>query len=107
MDINSIAIENIYNNHDNLLNRLPAKPLPPPSDPASPPAAVAEAAAATDTEDGIDEQIPQSVNKPGQKKANLLLKHLKKSKVSTWTPEGEIIYRGRAIPHSNIVDLMT
>jgi hypothetical protein len=35
------------------------------------------------------------------------LKHLKNSKVLIWTPEGEITYRGRAIPHSNIVDLMT
>jgi hypothetical protein len=47
------------------------------------------------------------VNKPGQKKAQSLLKHLKNSKVLTWTPDGEISYRGHAIPNSNIVDLMS
>jgi hypothetical protein len=47
------------------------------------------------------------MNKPGQKKAHNLLKYLKNSKVLTWTLEGEISYRGRPIPHSNIVDLMT
>jgi hypothetical protein len=67
-----------------------------------PPAAAVDGAAG-----GLEQQILESVNKPGQKKAQSLLKHLKNSKVLTWTPEGEISYRGRPIPQSNIVDLIT
>jgi hypothetical protein len=107
MDINFIAIENIYNKHDNRVNRLylppvPAKPtaagvpaVPPPPPPT--PAGVSD----------LEQQILESVSKPGQKKAHSFLKHLNNSKVLTWTPEGEISYRGRPIPQSNIVDLMT
>jgi hypothetical protein len=82
----------------------PAKTPPPPAG-AAPVAgaAVAEAAGGSD----LEQQILESVNKPGQKKAHSLLKYLKISKVLTWTPEGEISYRRRPIPHSNIVDLMT
>jgi hypothetical protein len=94
--------------------RQPSKPVTPPS-PAKPTAAgppvtgaaAAAAAAVAGAAGCLEQQILESVNKPGQKKAQFLLKHLKNSKVLTWTPEGEISYRGRAIPHSNIVDLMT
>ena len=55
----------------------------------------------------LEEQIIKSVAKPGQKKAGLLLDHLKKSKVLTWNSEGEISYRGQRVPDSNIVDLIT
>jgi hypothetical protein len=55
----------------------------------------------------LEQQILESVNKPGQKKAQSLLKHLKNSKVLTWNPDGEISYRGKAIRNSNIVDLMS
>jgi SOS-response transcriptional repressor LexA len=95
--------------------RQPGKPVTPA--PAKPPAAAVPAPAAAvpavpegasgGREDEIEAQILESVNKPGQKKTQSLLKHLKKSKVLTWTPEGEISYRGRAIPNSNIVDLMS
>ena len=83
--------------------RQPGKPAAPVATPpaAGVPAPVAEAAP------HLEQQILESVNKPGQKKAQSLLKHLKNSKVLTWTPEGEISYRGHAIPNSNIVDLMT
>jgi hypothetical protein len=78
----------------------------PSNSPAKPTAAGAPVAGAAGGID-LEQQILESVNKPEQKKAHSLLKHLKNSKVLTWTPEGEISYRGRAIPHSNIVDLMT
>ena len=81
----------------------PAKPTPATGAVAPAPEAVAGAAGGSD----LEQQILESVSKPGQKKAHSLLKHLKNSKVLTWTPEGEISYRGRPIPHSNIVDLMT
>jgi hypothetical protein len=95
--------------------RQPGKPpAPPPAAPLAgvpappvagvPPPPVAEAAGPAG---GLEQQILESVNKTGQKKALSLLKHLKNSKVLTWTPEGEISYRGHAIPDSNIVDLMT
>jgi hypothetical protein len=92
----------------------PGKPVTPA--PAKPPAAgppvtgvaaLAVPAPVAGVVRGLEQQILESVNKPGQKKAQSLLKHLKNSKVLTWTQEGEISYRGRAIPHSNIVDLMT
>jgi hypothetical protein len=76
-------------------------PTTPPTPPVAVPAPVAGAAP------DLEQQILESVNKPGQKKAHNLLKHSKNSKVLTWTPEGEISYRGRPIPYSNIVDLMT
>jgi hypothetical protein len=86
--------------------RQPGKPIPPAlAKPtvtgAVPPVPVPPVAGAAG---GID---LESMNKPEQKKTHNLLKHLKNSKVLTWTPEGEISYRGRPIPHSNIVDLMT
>jgi hypothetical protein len=56
---------------------------------------------------GLEQQILESISKPGQKKARSLFKHLNNSKVLTWTAEGEISYRGRPIPQSNTVDLMT
>jgi SOS-response transcriptional repressor LexA len=80
-------------------------PAAPPTPPVPPP--VAGAAPVAGVAPDLEQQILESVNKPGQKKAQSLLKHLKNSKVLTWTPEGEISYRGRAIPHSNIVVLMT
>lgn len=42
-----------------------------------------------------------------QKRAGLLLDHLKKTKVLKWNSDGEISYRGKRIPQSNIVDLVT
>ena len=33
--------------------------------------------------------------------------HLKKSKVLKWNAQGQVSYRGREIPHSNIVDLVS
>lgn len=42
-----------------------------------------------------------------QKKAGLLLDHLKKTKVLKWNSDGEIRYRGKLTSQSNIVDLVT
>lgn len=42
-----------------------------------------------------------------QKKAGLLLDHLKKTKVLKWNSDGDIRYRRKLIPQSNIVDLVT
>jgi hypothetical protein len=69
-------------------------------------AVAGSAAAAAVRGNNLEQQILKSFSKPGQKKAHSLLKHLKNSKVLTWTPEGEISYRGQPIHHSNIVDLM-
>ena len=33
--------------------------------------------------------------------------HLKKSKVVNWNAQGQVSYRGRSIPNSNIVDLVS
>jgi hypothetical protein len=82
---------------------IPAKHTVPAPDNSPAKAQVAGAAAGSD----IEQQILESVSKPGQKRAHSLLKHLKKSSVFTWSPEGEISYRGQAIPQSTIVNLMT
>ena len=87
------------------LHQARQQPTPPSAPPAASPSAPPEAAAAAS--DDLDEQIIKSVAKPGQKKAGLLLDHLKKSKVLTWNKEGQISYRGQRVPDSNIVDLMT
>jgi hypothetical protein len=88
---------------------IPATPPPAPAKPtvAGVPAAPPTPPTPAGVAGGLEQQVLESVSKPGQKKTHHLLKHLKNSKVLTWTPEGEISYRGRAIPHSNIVDLMT
>jgi hypothetical protein len=44
----------------------------------------------TKTLDQKQQVLALSVCKPGQKKAHSFFKHLKNSKVLTWTPEGEI-----------------
>ena len=85
--------------------RHPTTATPSPS-PASA-ASAGSAASGASAPDDLESQIIKSVNKPGQKKAGLLLDHLKKSKVLTWNKEGEISYRGRRVPDSNIVDLMS
>ena len=74
--------------------------------PAPAAAAPAVAAAAAPPDPEMDQQIIQSVNKPMQRKAELLLNHLKKTNVLTWDKDGEISYRGQKVPDSNIVDLM-
>lgn len=55
----------------------------------------------------LEEQVIKSVSNKMQKKAGLLLDHLKKTKVLKWNSDGEIRYRGKLIPQSNIVDLVT
>ena len=55
----------------------------------------------------VDTKVLESVGKNMKKKANLLLDHLKKSKVFKWNAQGQVSYRGREIPHSNIVDLVS
>lgn len=55
----------------------------------------------------LEEQVIKSVSKQMQKRAGLLLDHLKKTKVLKWNSDGEISYRGKRIPQSNIVDLVT
>jgi hypothetical protein len=75
----------------------------PVNSPANSPEPVTGAAGGSD----IEQQILESISKPWQEKVYSLQKHLKNSKVLTWTPEGEISYRGQPISHSNIADLMT
>lgn len=55
----------------------------------------------------VEENVVKSVSNRMQKKAGLLLDHLKKSKVIKWNKDGEISYRGKPIPESNIVDLVS
>lgn len=55
----------------------------------------------------MDQQVIRSVSNKMQRKAGLLLDHLKKSNVIQWNDDGEISYRGEPIPGSNIVDLVT
>ena len=85
--------------------KLPAT-NPVPAAPAASPAAASHASPPGAT-GGLEEQILKSVNKGGRRKAELLLDHVKRSKVLTWDKEGEISYRGQKVPDSNIVDLVT
>lgn len=55
----------------------------------------------------VEENVVKSASNRMQKKAGLLLDHLKKSKVIKWNKDGEISYRGKPIPESNIVDLVS
>ena len=55
----------------------------------------------------LDARVIESVGKNMKKKAGLLLDHLKKSKVVKWNAQGQVSYRGRSIPNSNIVDLVS
>lgn len=55
----------------------------------------------------LEEQVIKSVSNKMQKKAGLLLDHLKKTKVLKWNSDGEIRYRGKLIPQSNIIGLVT
>lgn len=55
----------------------------------------------------VEENVVKSVSTRMQKKAGLILDHLKKSKVIKWNKDGEISYRGKPIPQSNIVDLVS
>lgn len=75
----------------------PADPAPPPPPPPPPAAEASE----------MEQQVIKSVPGNMQKKAGLLLDRLKKTKVLKWNDDGEISYRGKMIPDSNIVDLVT
>lgn len=55
----------------------------------------------------LEEQVIKIVSNKMQKKAGLLLDHLKKTKVLKWNSDGEIRYRGKLTSQSNIVDLVT
>lgn len=52
----------------------------------------------------LDEQVITSFSNKIQKKAGLLLDHLKKTKVLKWNSDGEIRYREKLIP--NIISLI-
>lgn len=54
----------------------------------------------------LDKQVLTSLSNKIQKKAGLLLDHLKKTKVLKWNSDGEIRYRGKFIPQYNTVDLV-
>lgn len=54
----------------------------------------------------LDKQVLTSFSNKIQKKAGLLLDHLKKTKVLKWNSDGEIGYRGKFIPQYNTVDLV-
>ena len=77
--------------------------------PVTPTTATGEAKSSqfvADTKD-VDAKVIESVGKNMKKKAGLLLDHLKKSKVLKWNAQGQVAYRGREVPHSNIVDLVS
>lgn len=52
----------------------------------------------------LEELVIKSVSNKMQKKAGLLLDHLKKTKVLKWNSDGEIRYRGKLIP--NLISLI-
>ena len=77
--------------------------------PVTPTTATGEAKSSqfvADTKD-VDAKVIESVGKNMKKKAGLLLDHLKKSKVLKWNAHGQVSYRGREVPNSNIVDLVS
>ena len=55
----------------------------------------------------LDARVIENVGKNMKKKADLLLNHLNRSKVLNWNAQGHVSYRGRSIPNSNIIDLMS
>lgn len=81
-----------------------------PAPPDAPPAADGAAAAALPPQPpqptNLDQAVLDNVQQSQRKKAELLLNHLKKSKIVRWDEQGQISYRGKPIPHSNIIDLM-
>lgn len=86
--------------------RTPAAAAPADGAPADGAAAAAPDDAIPKTRE-MDQQVIRSVSNKMQRKAGLLLDHLKKSNVIKWNDDGEISYRGEPIPGSNIVDLVT
>ena len=81
-----------------------------PAPPDAPPAVDGAAAAAPPPQPpqptNLDQAVLDNVQQSQRKKAELLLNHLKKSKIVRWVEQGQISYRGKPIPHSNIIDLM-
>lgn len=84
----------------------PADGAPAAADGAAAPDDATPAVAVPKTRE-MDSQVIRSVSSKMQRKAGLLLDHLKKSNVIQWNDDGEISYRGEPIPGSNIVDLVT
>ena len=78
----------------------------PPATPTTPSGEVKTPQASVETNE-LDGKIIKSVGTNMKKKAELLLDHLKKSKVVKWNAQGQVSYRGREIPNSNIIDLVS
>ena len=54
----------------------------------------------------IEEEVLRTVPKSMKRKAEQLLSRLKTDPVVTWSPNGELSYKGIRVPDSNIVDLI-
>ena len=79
-------------------------PPPPPSPPPPPPPS--PVSSSSQPWEHWKETAVESVPQRFRKKAKQLMKHMERMKDLSWTPAGEMVYRGRKIPRSNIVDLV-
>ena len=86
------------------LMTLSPPPAPPPS--PSPPQPSPASSPSSQPWEHWKETAVESVPQRFQKKAKQLLKHVERIKDLSWTPAGEMVYRGQKIPRSNIVDLV-
>ena len=56
--------------------------------------------------DAVESNVIESVPITLKRKAKLLLDHIKSNSDLTWNPKGEILYQGKVIEKSNLVDLI-
>lgn len=55
---------------------------------------------------GIEEDVIRTVPKTLKKKAEAIMERIKRHPEMSWNTRGEFVYRGQALPGSNIVDLV-
>lgn len=58
------------------------------------------------TPDPIEEEVLGSVPKTMKKKAELLLQRMKTSPSMQWTEKGELVYKDKVVPNTNVADLV-
>ena len=80
--------------------------------PGGPAAVTTEAGGQTPATESVsstaawEEQVLNVIPRSFRSKAKNLLKHIRNVKDLAWTPTGEMVYRGRVVPESHIVDLV-
>ncbi len=110
---NDVLQKYLYFN-DKLTQGSSAAPPPPSSPPATPekkvetpsapPLEEEEAAAAADIAGTFS--VVDATPKPYKNKAKVLLKYLEQNKNVAWSKNGELIYNGKIVPHTHVVDLV-